>query len=160
MERTTITNVAKAERDLEHVLYCQHHHKGKNITLRFVKATSTSRRFKWTRDTSSTNVREAMQKKRGRRLKEALAEMALSPDVLWHHRSTWMDAARESRGRCINFPSALDEDVWPGLDENPSIECQSASSTRSNMIDVAFLVDGKYTSAQVSKKDKEQEPSE
>ena len=154
-----MTSVAKAKRDLERVLYCKYYHKEKTITLRFVKATSTSRRFEWTRDTSSTNVRAAMQKKHGQRLRDALAEMALSPDVLWHHRSLWVDAARQGRGGCVNFPSPCDETLWPGADDLPSFKCQSASSTRSNVIDVAFLTDGEYTLARVSMKSKEQEIS-
>lgn len=54
---------------------------------------------------SSTEVREVMRSQCGNKLKESLEEMALSADILWMHRSSWAERARQGEATCINFPT-------------------------------------------------------
>lgn len=153
VERTTLASVARATRDLERVLYCRHDYKGRSVTVRFVKAKSNSRKVKWARDISSTNVREAMRKNHGRQLQKALEEVALSPDVLWHLRHVWVDAAKNGDSKCVNFPFMYDENIDLEVVDNASIACHSSSSSRSDFIDIPFLVDGEYQMSKLSVKE-------
>ncbi|KAL6719865.1 hypothetical protein ACLMJK_001786 [Lecanora helva] len=158
VERTTLTSVAKALRDLERVLFCEYVFKGRYIQIRFVKAETTSRKSKRMREISSSTVREVMRKKDGGSLRAALAGMALSPDILWHHRAAWKSAAKGGTGACVNFSPGDRDDSEPDCHDKASIVCHSGGSAKSGVIDVAFLEGDKYQLARFLKFSMEKEP--
>lgn len=152
VERTTLATVARATRDLEHVLYCRHQSASQSITIRFVKSKSAARQYQWIRKISSTSVRRTMRKQAGRRLKGALKEIALSGDVLWRHQSIWIDEAKKGVSRCVSFPRMLDEDLEVEGDDRASIDCEDGSSTRSDVLDNLYLEEHENRFSEVSTK--------
>lgn len=102
VETATETNFARAIEELKAVVTCKRQLSDRTLTLRFVKCEDIDPRANYN-DISSTTVREVMRSKKGVRLKEALDWMALSSDVLWRYRDSWIDKARLGKGCCIKF---------------------------------------------------------
>ncbi len=59
-------------------------------------------------DISSTALREVMRKETGIKPREALDWMALSADLLWRCRSSWIDKARLGTGCRIKFQEPME----------------------------------------------------
>ena len=101
------------------------------LTLRFLKCEGVDARANYN-DISSTILREVMSTKTGVKLREALDWMALSADLLWRCKDSWIDKARLGTGCCINFDqlpeqSRLYEEFRlyekpPHFDDPPSLE--------------------------------------
>lgn len=108
VEEATETAVAKATEELKAVLTCQRQVEGQRITLRFVKCEDVDSRAKYN-DISSTTLREIMVKERGIQLRAALDWMALSADLLWRCKASWIDKARLGTGCCIKFQESTEQ---------------------------------------------------
>lgn len=120
MEETTKATVAKATEELKAVLECRRKlDDGQWITLRFVKCQNLAPSERYN-NFSSTDVREVMRRQEGIKLKEALDWMALSADLLWRCKASWIDEARLGVNFCINFQPST-EDLL-SLEEPPSYE--------------------------------------
>ena len=125
MEKATETNFARAVEELKAVVTCKRQLSDRTLTLRFVKCENVDPRADYN-DISSTTVREVMRSKKGVKLKEALDWMALSSDLLWRHKASWIDKARLGKGCCINFhelpelPMSYPEP--PHFDDPPSLD--------------------------------------
>lgn len=153
MERTTLANVARAVKDLEHVLQCRHNLAARAVTLRFVKSTCTARKSHWIRKISSSRLREVMRIQSKHRVKGALEEMALSAEVLIQQRPVWVDAAKQGENSCINFPATCVYDSGSKSDDQASVDCLAGSSVGSDVSDLARLVEDEKNEEE-SKEDK------
>lgn len=125
VETATETNFARAVEELKAVVTCKRQLSDRTLTLRFVKCEDIDPRANYN-DISSTTVREVMRSKKGVRLKEALDWMALSSDVLWRYRDSWIDKARLGKGCCIKFQElpelSMSYPEPPHFDDPPSLE--------------------------------------
>ena len=125
METATETNFARAVEELKAVVTCKRQPSDRTLTLRFVKCEDIDPRANYN-DISSTTVREVMRSKKGVKLKEALDWMALSSDVLWRYKASWIDKARLGKGCRIKFqelpelPMSYPEP--PHFDDPPSLD--------------------------------------
>lgn len=108
VEEATETAVATAIRELKAVLTCQRQLEGRTINLRFVKCEGVDLLADYNH-ISSTTVRDVMSKEHGIKLREALDWMALSADLLWRCKDSWIDKARLGTGCCINFQESTEE---------------------------------------------------
>ena len=115
----------KATEEMRAVLTCRRQTDGRTLTLRFVKCEEIEERANYN-DISSTTVREVMSTKSGIKLREALDWMALSADLLWRCRASWIDKARLQTGCCINFQEPAEELLMPeeprSYEEPPSFD--------------------------------------
>ena len=109
MEKATQESVAKLNEDLESVLYCRRPYRGQKLTLRFVKCNENSSQLD--RSISSTILRKIMSKYGGERLKACLEDMALSPQILWRSRTSWINKARLKANACITLPRVFFQPV-------------------------------------------------
>ncbi len=103
---------------------CKRQVQGQKLTLRFVKCDDVDPRADYN-DISSTKLREVMSTKRGVKLQEALDWMALSADLLWRRKASWIDKARLGTGGLIKFQRSTKELLLP---ENCLSDEESASS--------------------------------
>lgn len=107
------------------VVTCQPQVQGQTHTLRFLKYEDVNARASYN-DISSTVLREVMSIEKGVKLREALDWMALSADLLWRCKDSWIDKARLGNGCCIKFDqvpkhSRLFEEP-PHYDDPPSLK--------------------------------------
>ena len=104
------TVVVKTTKDFKGVLICKQRHlpEGQALTLRFLKCDDVDPREVYN-DISSTILRDAMHKKTGVKLKEALDWMALSSDILWRCKYFWIKKARKGTGGCVSFNISIEE---------------------------------------------------
>ena len=123
--------VAKAIEETKGIVTCKRLGYLKNFRLHFVKCENTDPRETYN-DISSTMLREVMSTKKGVRLREALDWMALSADLLWRCRSSWISKARSARGCRITFQASIEElrqpepprsyEEPPHFDDPPSLD--------------------------------------
>ncbi len=102
------TTVAKTIKELKAVVICRRSLASQTLTLRFVKCENIDARADYN-DVSSTALRKVMRKKTGVKLKEALDWMALSADLLWRCRSSWIDKAKLGTGCRIKLQEPIEE---------------------------------------------------
>ena len=129
LDETTETYYARAVEDLKAVVTCTRHLGDQTTTLRFVKCGDVDPRANYN-DISSTKLREVMSTKTGVKLREALNWMALSADLLWLCKNSWLDKARLGMGCCIKFdqlPAGISEpdeeyEDPPHFDDPPPLE--------------------------------------
>lgn len=125
METAAETNFARAVEELKAVVTCKRQLSDRTLTLRFVKCEDIDPRANYN-DISSTTVREVMKNKKGVKLKEALDWMALSSDVLWRYKASWIDKARLGKGCRIKFQELPELPMSylepPHFDDPPSLE--------------------------------------
>lgn len=109
--KATEASVAHAVEDLGHgnVLYCRRQLDDRKLTIRFVKGEST--RSCGANEISSSRVRAVMQTQRANSSREALELLALSTQVLWSYRSSWLEKARLGANDCIKFQPVYENDV-------------------------------------------------
>ena len=125
------TYATRAVQELKSVVTCKRYMADQSLTLRFIKCEAVIPRADYN-DISSSVLREAMSTKSGVKLREALDWMALSADVLWQCRASWIDKARLGTGCCVKFdqlpelPMPQEEsgfyDDPPHFDDPPSLE--------------------------------------
>ena len=115
--------IAKILEELESIAECERVWSSGKITLRFVNRWVADPRAECN-DISSTMLRAIMHTEKDDRLKEAMDWMALSADLLWHYRSSWIEKARSSTGERINFLQSVDELEPSGN----SIKCKTPMS--------------------------------
>lgn len=108
VDEATETVLAKVTEELKAVVTCRRQVEGRTLNLRFVKCEDVDSRANYN-DISSTVIRNLMSKKHGSKLREALDWMALSADLLWWCKASWIDEAKLGTGCCINFPEAAKE---------------------------------------------------
>ena len=131
MQEATEAIVAKLIEETKGLVTCTRLELGRNFRLQFVKCEDIDPRATYN-DISSTILREVMTTKKGVKLREALDWMALSADLLWRCRSSWIDKARSDKGCFINFQESMEELRQPGppcsyekpphFDDPPSFE--------------------------------------
>ena len=85
----------------------------------------------WFREISSTEVRGVMRAQDDLHMQLKLEELALSAEILLHHKSIWASEAKLGQNNQVRFPSRSDEDLGPGVDDWASIDAHSGSSYRS-----------------------------
>ena len=129
MESDVEKTLAKQIEDMKAVLECQNLLEDRGLTLRFVKCEDVDPRADHN-DISSTRLREVMRKTSGVELKEALDRMALSAQLLWRCRESWIEKARLGTGLCIKFQKSTEEFLLPEdstSDEEPA-SCENLLS--------------------------------
>ena len=107
VKETTEAIFEKAVEDSKAIVSCRRLG-SQTFRLLFVKCEDIRPRSTYN-DISSTILRNVMSTKKGVRLREALDWMALSADLLWLCRSSWMGKARQRGGDCINFQQSIEE---------------------------------------------------
>ena len=104
VKKTTQEMIAKKTRDLKSILFCHRSvKKHRDLKVYFVKRNDES----LDRFISSTRLREAMSTCDGKRLNVSLNEMALSPNLLWRSRASWLGQAGARAGDCITLPTSI-----------------------------------------------------
>ena len=131
MKEATETIFARVVEEMKAVVTCTRRWQFQTLNLRFLKCEDVDPRAAYN-DISSTTLREIMSRKSGIKLREALDWMALSGDLLWRCRASWIDKARSGTGSCINLEESIEElqrpesprsyEEPPKFDNPPSLE--------------------------------------
>lgn len=108
VEEVTEMAFRKAVKEMKAVVRCRREVQGRSIRLRFVKCEDVDLRADYN-DVSSSIVRDLMRKKHSIMLREALDWIALSSDLLWRCKRSWIDKTRLGTGCCIKFQESTDE---------------------------------------------------
>lgn len=113
LEEATEAFLAKTFEDTKGVVACERLLGGQTLSIRFVKCQDMNPRRSFN-DISSSMLRKVMSTEEGVKLREALDWMALSADLLWRCKASWIDKARSGTGCCIKFEESIEELQQPG----------------------------------------------